>query len=148
MSILEQLQKDHDRLGGLIVRLEDMLAGGAPPPTLELFGLRCEIARSLFAHFQLEDRILYPSLLARREPGVAAFACVLHEEIGILAADYFAHLDKWDPVAIERDWTGYRGESAILLIKVKARVEREHAELYPLLASLDDAAEDAAEDAA
>jgi hypothetical protein len=140
MSILQRLRDDHDRLDDLLGRLDGMLARPKPPPTLELFGLRCEVARLLFAHFQLQDHILYPSLLARREPGVAAFGQVLHDEIGSLASTYFAHLDKWEPQAIERDWAAYGVESAALLARVRARIAREHAELYPLLASLEKAA--------
>jgi hypothetical protein len=94
----------------------------------------------MFAHFQMQDHILYPMLLARREAGVAELAQVLHEEIGELATTYFAHLDRWEPQAIERGWPAYQVESAELLARVRARIAREHAELYPLLESLEKAA--------
>jgi hypothetical protein len=139
-SILQRLREDHDRLDDLLGRLADMLARPKPPPALELFSLRCDVARLLFAHFQMQDHILYPALLARREAGVAELGQVLHEEIGDLAATYFSHLDKWEPQAIERGWAAYQVESAELLKRVRARIAREHAELYPLLESLERAA--------
>jgi hypothetical protein len=94
----------------------------------------------MYSHFQLQDHTLYPTLLARREKGVAEFGQVLKEEIGDLAGAYFSHLDKWEPQAIERDWAAYKSESAELLNRVRARIAREHAELYPLLESLELAA--------
>ena len=139
-SILQRLRDDHDRLEELLGRLGEMLARPKPPPALELFALRCDVARCMYAHFQLQDHTLYPTLLARREAGVAELGQVLKDEIGDLAGTYFAHLDKWEPQAIERDWTTYRAESAELLERVRARIARENAELYPLLESLERAA--------
>jgi hypothetical protein len=139
-SILQRLREDHGKLDDLLGRLGDMLARPKPPPALELFGLRCDVARLMFAHFQMQDHLLYPTLLARREPGVAEAAQILHEEIADLATSYFSHLDKWEPQAIDRDWDTYQVEAADLLARVRARMAREHAELYPLLESLERAA--------
>lgn len=139
-SILQRLRDDHDRLDQLLGRLAEMLARPQPPPALELFSLRCDVARCMYSHFQLQDHTLYPSLLARAEAGVAEFGQVLKEEIGELAAAYFTHLDKWEPQSIERDWARYQIESALLLKRVRTRIAREHAELYPLLESLERAA--------
>ncbi|MGZ8998688.1 MAG: hemerythrin domain-containing protein [Allosphingosinicella sp.] len=139
-SILQRLHDDHDRLDDLLGRLAEMLDRPKPPPALELFSLRCDIARLMFAHFQMQDHILYPALLERREAGIAEYGQVLHEQIGELAAAYFSHLDKWEPQAIERDWARYQVESAVLLKRVRAQIAQEHVELYPLLESLDLAA--------
>lgn len=139
-SILQRLRDDHDRLDELLGRLAEMLDRPQPPPALELFSLRCEVARCMYAHFQLQDHTLYPTLLGRREAGVAELGQVLKDEIADLAAAYFSHLDKWEPQSIERDWARYQDESAALLKRVRARIAREHAELYPLLESLERAA--------
>ena len=139
-SLEQRLRDDHHRLDELLGRLAEMLDRPKPPPALELFSLRCDVARCMYSHFQLQDHTLYPTLLARREEGVAELGQVLKDEIGDLAGAYFAHLDKWEPQTIERDWAAYQAESAILLKRVRARIAREHAELYPLLESLERAA--------
>ncbi len=136
LSILQRLREDHDRLEELLCRLTEVIERPKPPPALELFSLRCDVARLMYSHFQMQDHTLYPTLLARPEEGVAEFGRVLQAEIGDLAGAYFAHLDKWEPQAIERDWATYQAESAVLLKRVRARIAREHAELYPLLESL------------
>ena len=140
MSDLAKLRQEHAELVDIVRRLAEVIAKPSPPPQIELFNLRRELSSTLIAHLKAEDWVLYPRLLASRQPGIADIANAFIDEMGGLAAAFAAYNEKWPAPAIHADWAGYCAHSRAVIEALSNRITRENRELYPLLDALDQAA--------
>ena len=132
MATIQHLRDEHAQLVGIVERLSECIGRPAPPPTVELFGVRKELNATLIGHLKSEDWILYPALLASDDPATAATARIFMDEMGGLAAAFLAYADRWSAGAIDRDWAGYCGESHAIIDALTQRMIRENRDLYPL----------------
>jgi iron-sulfur cluster repair protein YtfE (RIC family) len=113
--------EDHRRIEGLIDRIEEALDEGCPADLAELSRLRWTLARELFQHLALEERVLAvkPSLGRR---AVGRVQSLIHE-----------HHACWTGERIIADWPEYRVAARRLLNAVRARIQHEERDIYPLL---------------
>lgn len=140
MSDLAKLREEHAELIEIVRRLEKVIGQPSPPPQIDLFNLRRELSSTLIAHLKAEDWVLYPRLLASKDPKIAGTANAFIEEMGGLAAAFAAYNDHWPAPAIHADWAGYCEASRGIIDALTCRITRENRELYPLLERLDKAA--------
>ena len=92
-----------------------------------------QLSGKLTVHLQMEDRSLYPALLACGDPEVREVARRFQWEMGDLrnAAGAFWH--RWlSPEAIAGDPAAFRTEGLDLLDRLSRRIGSEDDQLYPL----------------
>jgi hypothetical protein len=140
MSELQRLREEHAQLIEIVNRLSKVISQTRPPSAGELFKLRHELSSALICHLKAEDWVLYPRLLASKNPTVARKARAFSDEMGGLASAYMAYADRWPAHSIQDDWSGYCEETRDIAEALALRIKREDGELYPLLEALDKAA--------
>lgn len=140
MPNLAHLREEHAAIVRLVKRLDDIVGQSTPPPELDLFSLRRELASTLIAHLKSEDWLLYPRLIECGDPEVSALATEFNEEMGGLAGAFLEYNKKWSAPAIAADWPGYCAETRAIIEALTCRITRENRDLYPLLEALDKAA--------
>lgn len=140
MSNLAKLREEHAQLVTIVRRLSEEIGPDNAGPSAELHVLRRELTSTLIRHLKGEDWILYPKLLGSSDPAVVATARRFNDEMSGLAGAFMAYSEKWGQLAIERDWNGYRQETAAIVQALSDRITRENRELFPLLDRFDRAA--------
>jgi hypothetical protein len=128
---LETLIAQHRELRELAATYRTEL--DRPQPDLAALGkCRWTLARLISAHLAQEASHLYPAL-RRAGPAATAAGERYASEIGQLTDALGAHVRDWTVAMIESQWPAYRRSSAALITQLCARMDREEAELYPLL---------------
>lgn len=132
MPPMDILHDEHRRLLGLVRQLSTIVARPEPPPQVELFELRSELAATLIAHLKSEDWALYPELFRHADAAVAATARRFSDEMGGLASAFAVYSKRWTTMTIQSNWTGFCSESREIIDALTRRIEREESDLYPL----------------
>jgi hemerythrin-like domain-containing protein len=140
MSSLTQLRSEHAELVKIVRQWEVLIERDAPPPSVDLFGVRSRLSSLLVAHLKAEDWVLYPPLLESPDPEVARVARNFVDEMGGLAAAYNIFMERWDALSIQADWTHYQKEARAISQALGNRIVRENRDLYPLVERTDRAA--------
>ena len=140
MSDIARLRQDHAQLVAIVGKLEAAIDQDAPPPAVELFAIRRELASTLIAHLKAEDWALYPRLFESKDPEVAATAKAFSDEMGGLAEAFGVYAQRWDAMSIQNNWSGFRSETRGIVDALSCRIIRENRQLYPLIDRLDRAA--------
>ncbi len=133
MPNIAQLHDEHRELLGLLGQLSAAIARPEPAPQVELFDLRMKICATLIGHLKVEDWSVYPMLIAHADPAVAAKARRFNDEMGGLASTFACYSRRWTTMMIQTHWSGFCSESAEIIEALTRRIEREEAELYPLV---------------
>ncbi len=140
MVTIEKLRQDHAELVVIVGRLKKAITASSPPPIVELYTLRRELASSLIAHLKAEDWALYPRLMESGDPHIAETAKAFSDEMGGLAAAFGLYSQRWDAMSIDKNWPGFCHESEDIIAALTCRITRENRDLYPLIDRLDQAA--------
>lgn len=140
VSDFVKLRDEHVALAAMFTGLRRAIEQPVPPPQVELFEMRRELASALIAHLKTEDWVLYPRLMNSGDPNIAAVGRAFNEEMGGLADAFVAYSDKWSAVAIAADLAGYCTETRAILDALTNRISRENRDLLPLLQDLEKAA--------
>lgn len=86
-------------------------------------------------HLAIEDKALYPRLAQDANPDLRRMAQRFQEEMGGLTQGFEAYRKAWPgPLAIAKDPARFIAETRDILDRLKKRIGRENAELYPLAA--------------
>jgi hypothetical protein len=128
---IETLCRQHAELRALAIQYELELAKPAPDlPALAK--CRWTLARLISAHLAYEDAYLYPTL--ERFGGRASeLGRSISREMGDLGTQLGDHVRKWTSDMILSDWTAFTRSSKALMAMLKARMDREENEAYPLI---------------
>ena len=133
MNAITKLQAQHDALGGIMLRLVNLVEGfqgseQAMPITVQL----AKLAHLLRLHLATEDECFYPTIMASGEPLAELLAASYRAEVGI-AEEVEVFLRRWNSSAvIEIDFVRFRAGLLALLGKIEERIGRENHELFPL----------------
>ena len=137
MARTSTLRAQHDHAERLFdelferIDLFDATAEGADAYSLSL--CLAKIAGVLRTHFAIEDRVLYPMLIASENREVAVVARVFEREIGILADQFERFLQRWGRSAeIAAAIPQFRNECGMMFSALRDRIAREDRELYPI----------------
>ena len=140
MSDIAKLRQEHAQLVEIVGRLQAAIDSPTPPPAVELYAIRRELASVLIGHLKAEDWALYPRLFESPDPEVAATARAFSDEMGGLAQAFTVYAQRWDAMSIQGNWSGFRSETRDIVDALTSRIMRENRELYPLIDRLDRAA--------
>ena len=109
----------------------DAAAEGADAYSLSL--CLAKIAGVLRTHFAIEDRVLYPMLIASENREAAVAARVFEREMGSLTDQFERFLQRWGRSAeIAAAIPQFRYECDMMFSALRDRIDRENRELYPL----------------
>jgi len=92
---------------------------------------RWKLARKLVAHLALEDKLLYPALIASNDRETATLAHGMQAEMGNLAERFQSYMEKWDNSSITEQWSAFRDETQIILTALRKRISKENHVVYP-----------------
>ena len=128
---VEIMCRQHDELRALGAAYEREL--GKPAPDLAaLAKCRWTLARLVSAHLAYEGAHLYPAL--ERAGGRASdLGRTMSAEMATLGAELGDHVRKWTSDSITTDWGHFTRTSKTLIDALKARMDREEREVYPVL---------------
>lgn len=128
-------REQHEHLLAAARELDSLLDAGA----LRANGRAARAALSrlagrLHVHLAMEDRSLYPALLARPEAPVREAAARMQAEMGRLRTEVDAYLLRWPSAqALEDRPEGFVAETRAVLAALEVRIGREDRELFPLV---------------
>ena len=127
---VETLCRQHEELRALAEDYEKELSR-AQPDTMALSKCRWTLARLSSTHLAYEGAHLYPAL-ARAGGRPMETGRKMAAEMTELGARLQAHVREWTVGAIADDWPGYCRSAKSLIAVLRARMDAEEAELYPL----------------
>ncbi len=127
-----ELIEEHNIIKGLMAQLR-AASGGRNAE--ELSALRWKINRILLAHLAKEDRLVYPALISSDNRDTASMAHLISAEVGDLADKWRHYLSYWTVSRIREDGDAFGAQTIAVEQALLARIEREEADLFPLLQS-------------
>lgn len=135
----ERYRRQHDELAGLVAsmeqRLDGVLAGGS---AADLRRLLAQYSGKLAVHLRMEDEALYPRALGDGDATLQRVAAVLKRDVGPLHEEFQRFLEAWPSAAmIESRPRDFAMQLARTLRTIARRMQREEAELYPLVDALE-----------
>lgn len=126
---IAELRRQHDELELLAGQLLEKVREKTPQ---RVATIRWRLARVLIAHLSVEDRHLYPAMIAsggRAQQVATAFK----DEMGGLAQEFSAYMGRWTDQDIRQNWSRFADDTEALLGALAQRIARENKQLYPLL---------------
>jgi hypothetical protein len=131
--MLDKFLQDHAVLRQMGESLIALLDLPEMPDPQELAERRWRLSSHVMQHLALEDRYLYAKLLNDPRPDVRAKGECFQQELSSLFGDYVEQGKYWTQERIAADWHGYRHKAKQRVLIMFARVDREEAELFPLI---------------
>lgn len=134
MSMTDNLKHQHETILQLVQQIQqdltpDKLAGDASN-VKEALSL---LSRRLATHLAVEDKALYPMLIARHSESARRTTIKFVEEMGGLADLFKTYAAKWNSTEqIQEKAAEFCEESEAIFLFLRNRIRREEAELYPL----------------
>lgn len=129
---IETLRRQHDELRALADTYEREF-DKAQPDTTALSKCRWTLARLISTHLAYEGAHLYPAL-ARCSGQAMETSRRMAAEMTEIGGRLQNHVREWTVGAIADDWAGYRRSTKDLIAVLRARIDAEETELYPLAA--------------
>jgi len=134
MSRTINLRRQHDAAVDLVKHLATHLDGPAPDK-MQAYRIGLDLAKLtglLRIHFAIEDRTLYPYMIASTNAAASGTAAAFQDEMGELGATYSAFAERWNSEAIVTNFPAFRAEARDVFAAPGNRIERENTILYPL----------------
>lgn len=104
----------------------------------EVRNLVSDLAGKLSIHLAMEDKRLYPILMAHADPDVRALAGRYSDEMGTLADDFAQFNRRWLTAGlIEKAPKEFIADAKRVLAALAMRIEKENGELFKLLDGLE-----------
>jgi hypothetical protein len=135
MARTDSFRKQHDEIMAIAREINGMLGSTIGDEAAEnIRALLSRLAGLVNLHLAMEDKALYPTLLAHSDASVAATARQFNEEMGSVAAAFVAYIKAWPTAsAIKADTARFTTESKAIFNALSKRIHRENVELYVLL---------------
>lgn len=127
-----RLRAEHAVLSRKMAGVAALAQASAPLPPRPVLDRLRRLQRALATHLAHEDCEIYPQLVGGDDPAAAAIGMHLRCEYHYLTGDWNLYLLRWKPARIAADWLGFAAETAEMMARLQARIEREDALLYPL----------------
>lgn len=133
MLCTTELRYEHDLLLALADDLEVVCSAPRPDNLAPLLILFERFNQFLQIHLLREDSILYPNMLSGKDPEAAVVAAAFQAELGSLDAHVAQFEREWTTSEISSRWPAFCQDVSTLFKELRIRIERENAELYPLV---------------
>ena len=134
MAVTDQLRRQHREIAEASSEIRRLLQ----PTSLandasEVRTLVSQLMGKLTVHLSMEDRALYPSLVASGDASVAGPAQRFMDEMSHIGESIEAYRGKWPHAeSIQADPTSFMTDTGELLDSLAERVQREERDLFPL----------------
>ena len=128
-------RRQHAEIAHIAGTLLDLLRRpDAPARVFDARALLAALDDVVDTHLTLEDKGLYPRLLAPSDAELRAAARDCHDETGGLRRVFRGYMDAWTDVAtIDGRFASFRAETRAVLSRLDSRMRREREELFPVL---------------
>ena len=135
MARTDSFRKQHDEILNIAREINGMLGSTIGDSAAEkIRSLLSRLAGLVNVHLAMEDKALYPTLLAHRDASVAGTARRFNEEMGSLAATFVGYINAWpNAAAIKADPARFTTDSKAVFNALSKRIHKENVELYVLL---------------
>ena len=135
MARTDSYRKHHDEILGIAREINALLGATIADGDAETIRkLLSKLAGLVNVHLAMEDKGLYPELLAHGDASVKATARRFSDEMGSVAAAFVAYINTWPTsTAIKADPARFTTESKGIFNALSKRIHRENTELYVLL---------------
>lgn len=135
MAATQRYRAQHAELLALADQISTLIGDGdvafSPVAVRSLVSV---LAGKLSIHLAMEDKTLYPSLMAHSDPDVRALATSYSKEMGSLADEFTQFNRRWLTAAqIAKAPTEFIGEATIIIAALRKRIEKENDRLYKLV---------------
>lgn len=130
MLSFEDLMHDHSAIFAAVRVIVQEIEGDAGPAALA--ASLTHLDTLLTPHLAIEDREIYPLLLAGGDSGQRIMAEEAINAFASVATDWSAFVAAWDQSAIATDRTGFVTGLQTLLDTLQRRVKAENEILYPM----------------
>lgn len=127
---VEGLRRQHDDIAAIAADLMRLVKTADEPRPVA--ALRWGLTRALLTHLAVEDRYLYPGMIAQGGTQGALVASRFQTEMGDLAERFTAYMTEWKDDRIAQDWAGFRAATRLILGALSRRIAHENETLYPL----------------
>jgi methyl-accepting chemotaxis protein len=127
-----RFRKQHEELGALAGKFAATLDAEALETDAHAARkLLSELAGKITMHLAMEDKHLYPSLVASRDTHTRELATRYMAEMGSIAEVFTAYTQRWSSAGvIQKNAAAFVKESNDILSTLGARIKRENSELY------------------
>jgi hypothetical protein len=135
MARTDSFRKQHDEIMNIARDINGMLGSAIDDGSADkIRSLLSKLAGLVNLHLAMEDKALYPTLLAHRDASVANTARRFSDEMGSVAAAFVGYINAWpNGAAIKADPVRFTTESKAIFNALSKRIHRENVELYVLL---------------
>jgi hemerythrin len=140
MTATQKYRAQHAELFALVTQITSLLHDvNLSKKVAEIRNLISSLAGKLSIHLAMEDKRLYPKLMAHSNPDVRTLSKRYSEEMGALSGDFMHFNQRWlTAKLIEKDLAKFVGEMTLVLAALLTRIEKENNHLYELVDNLDD----------
>jgi len=112
-------------------RLADVIERAADGNGYDLSVLFERLALALRSHLLMEDNVVYPAMIASRDPGLRARATRLRQEGRDQSARFETLYEKWgERKLVDADVPAFARDLQALAVSLNERMDAEDAELY------------------
>lgn len=138
MAMTDSYRKQHTELLELAVKLSGKLSKEEiQKGPEEILGILSQFASKLNMHLTMEDKALYPKLMASSNPKISQTAKEFMTEMGGIKQVVEKYIASWSLAKnISADPQKFIDESKGIITALKTRIEKENNNLYPLADSL------------
>lgn len=127
----EILRKEHASLRRQVAALNRLAEAEAAAPAAALDALD-QLRADIDSHLGHEDHLVYPRLVEGDDIAAQAIGLALISEFRFLTGDWQLYTRRWTGARIAADWAGFAAETKAMMARLRARIDREDALLYPL----------------
>lgn len=133
LDLYRRQHRDLLAVASLLGDQADLGSVSSPGGTRDLRTQVADLSGKVMVHLQLEDRHLYPELMASPHDEVRVVAAAYRGSMGTLRATAEGFSRRWlRPAAIEQSPAAFTAELRALLHTLAERIASEDAELFPL----------------
>jgi hemerythrin-like domain-containing protein len=130
MGFIDRFMAQHNDILGVAREITEKLKDEADASVLR--SLLSSLAGKLNFHLAMEDQVLYPRLMERKDSEANVMAKKFKSEMGGLGEAFLAYNNKWQVSAIRSNRADFSSESNRIFAALTQRIAKENKELYPL----------------
>lgn len=134
MTLTASYRTQHKDLAALVLQLGKLVddAGALAAKAGEARSILAKLAGTLRVHLAMEDKNLYPRLVAHKNPALAEKARRFQTEMAPLGKAFFDYVARWPHErAVAADPAGFAAATRQVLRALTARIAAEDHDLYP-----------------
>lgn len=131
---IDKFKHQHVEILTCISALRDLVKSGIHDNAAEISRMIVAMSSTIKLHLAVEDKILYPSLQATKNPSLARLGQRFQDEMTSIAQAYLDFARKWNtPATVSRNAEAFRNDANSVLKVLYQRMRREDTDFYPVI---------------